>query len=85
VRIDVAAVLAGAADAVLVAHHLTKLGTHLATALAHLNERNLMLIKCMNRPAPAAQSLYVGLQWPCRGRACAGMLGEMARTNPISN
>jgi hypothetical protein len=32
VRIAVAAVLAAAADAVLVAHHLPKLGAHLVTA-----------------------------------------------------
>jgi hypothetical protein len=32
VRIAVAAVLAAAADAVLVAHHLTKHGAHLVTA-----------------------------------------------------
>jgi hypothetical protein len=32
VRVVAASVLAAAADAVLVAHHLTKLGAHLATA-----------------------------------------------------
>jgi hypothetical protein len=37
----VAAVLAVAADAVLVAQHLLKLGTHLATALARLHVHNL--------------------------------------------
>ena len=36
VRVVVAAVLAAAADAVLVAHHLPKLGAHLDTALARL-------------------------------------------------
>ena len=41
VRIVVAAVLAAAADAVLVAHHLPKLGAHLVTALANLHVRNL--------------------------------------------
>jgi len=39
VRIVVAAVLAAAADAVLVAHHLPKLGAHLVTALAYLHVR----------------------------------------------
>jgi hypothetical protein len=33
-----------------------------------------------NRPVPAAQSLYVGLQRPCRGQAHPGMLGAMAQT-----
>jgi hypothetical protein len=41
VRIVVAAVLADAADAVVVAHHLPKLCAHLVTALAYLNVRNL--------------------------------------------
>ena len=41
VRIVVAAVLAAAADAVLVAHHLPKLGAHLVTALARLYMHNL--------------------------------------------
>jgi hypothetical protein len=36
VRVVVAAVLAVAPDAVLVAHHLPKLGAHLVTALARL-------------------------------------------------
>jgi hypothetical protein len=36
-RVIVAAVLAVAADAVLVSHHLQKLGSHLATALARLH------------------------------------------------
>jgi hypothetical protein len=38
VRVVVAAVLAVAADAVLVAQHLLKLGAHLVTALARLHE-----------------------------------------------
>jgi hypothetical protein len=33
----------------------------------------------LNRPAPAAKNLYVGLQRPCLGKAFAGMLGVMAR------
>jgi hypothetical protein len=40
-RVVVAAVLAVAADALLVAQHLLKLGAHLATALARLHVRNL--------------------------------------------
>jgi hypothetical protein len=40
-RVFVAAVLAIAADAVLVANHLQKLGAHLATALARLHMRNV--------------------------------------------
>jgi hypothetical protein len=40
-RVVVAAVLVVAADAVLVAHHLPKLGAHLITALARLNIINL--------------------------------------------
>jgi hypothetical protein len=40
-RVVVAAVLAVAADAVLVAKHLLKLGSHLATALARLHVSNL--------------------------------------------
>ena len=39
-RVVAAAVLAVAADAVLVAHHLPKLGAHLVTALARLNVHN---------------------------------------------
>jgi hypothetical protein len=39
-RVVVAAVLAVAADAVLVAQHLLKLGTHLVTALARLHVLN---------------------------------------------
>jgi hypothetical protein len=35
-----AAVLAVAADAMLVAHHLPRRGTHLVTALARLHVRN---------------------------------------------
>jgi hypothetical protein len=40
-RVVVAAVLAVAADAVLVAKHLLKLGAHLVTALARLHVHNL--------------------------------------------
>jgi hypothetical protein len=40
-RIVVAAVLAAAADAVLVAHHLPKFGAHLVIALARLHVQNL--------------------------------------------
>jgi hypothetical protein len=40
-RVAVAAVLAVAADAVLVAQHLLKLGAHLVTALARLHVHNL--------------------------------------------
>jgi hypothetical protein len=40
-RVVVAALLAAAADAVLVAHHLPRLGAHLAIALAHLRVLNL--------------------------------------------
>jgi hypothetical protein len=40
-RLVVAAVLAVAADAVLVAQHLLKLGAHLVSALARLHVRNL--------------------------------------------
>jgi hypothetical protein len=40
-RIVVAAIPAAAADAVLVAHHLPKLGAHLVTALARLHVHNL--------------------------------------------
>jgi hypothetical protein len=40
-RVAVAAVLAVAADAVLVAQHLLKPGAHLVTALARLRLRNL--------------------------------------------
>jgi hypothetical protein len=40
-RIVVGAVQAAAADAVLVARHLSKLGAHLATALARLHANNL--------------------------------------------
>jgi len=40
-RVVVAAVLAVIADAVLVAKHLLKLGTHLVTALTHLHVHNL--------------------------------------------
>ena len=39
-RVVVAAVLAVAADAVLVAQHLLKLGAHLVTALARLHVSN---------------------------------------------
>jgi hypothetical protein len=42
-RVFVAAVLAVAADAVLVEQHLLKLGAHLVTALVHLHVRNLAL------------------------------------------
>jgi hypothetical protein len=41
VRVVVAAVLAEAADAVLVAHNLQKLCVHLVTALARLHVQNL--------------------------------------------
>jgi hypothetical protein len=40
-RVVVAAILAVAADAVLVAQHLLKLGAHLVTALARLHVHNL--------------------------------------------
>ena len=40
-RVVVAKVLAAAANAVLVAQHLLQLGTHLTTALARLQVRNL--------------------------------------------
>jgi hypothetical protein len=40
-RAVVAAVLAVAADAVLVAHHLPKLGAHLVAALARLHLKKL--------------------------------------------
>jgi hypothetical protein len=40
-RVVVAAVLAVAADAVLFAKHLLKVGAHLVTALTRLNVRNL--------------------------------------------
>jgi hypothetical protein len=40
VRVVFAAVLAVAADAMLVAHHLPRRGTHLVTALARLHVRN---------------------------------------------
>jgi hypothetical protein len=40
-RVVVAAVLAVAADAVLVTQHLLKLGAHLITALARLQVKNL--------------------------------------------
>jgi hypothetical protein len=40
-RVVVAAVLAVAADAVLVAQHLLKLGAHLVTALPRLHVHNL--------------------------------------------
>jgi hypothetical protein len=40
-RVVVAKVLAAAADAVLVAQHLLKLGAHLANALARLHVHNL--------------------------------------------
>jgi hypothetical protein len=40
-RAVVAAVLAAAADAMLVSHHLPKLGAHLATALTRLSVQNL--------------------------------------------
>jgi hypothetical protein len=40
-RVVVAAVIAFAADAVLVVQHLLKLGAHLATALARLHVQNL--------------------------------------------
>jgi hypothetical protein len=40
-RIVVAAVLAAAANAVLVAHHLLKLGAYLVTALARLHAHTL--------------------------------------------
>jgi hypothetical protein len=40
-RVVVAAVLAVATDAVLVAHYLPIRGGHLATALAHLNVKDL--------------------------------------------
>ena len=39
---------------------------------------------CFNRPAPAAQSLYVGLQRPCRGQACADMLRGGGAGRPAS-
>jgi hypothetical protein len=39
-RVVVAAVLAAAADAVLVAQHLLKFGAHLATALTRLHVHN---------------------------------------------
>jgi hypothetical protein len=39
-RIVIAAVLAATADAVLAAHHLSKLGAHLVTALVRLHVQN---------------------------------------------
>ena len=42
-RVVIAAVLAVAADAVLVAHHLSKLGAHLVTAMVHLRENDVDL------------------------------------------
>jgi hypothetical protein len=39
--IVIAAVLAIAADAMLIAHHLSKLGAHLVTAIARLHVHNL--------------------------------------------
>jgi hypothetical protein len=41
-------------------------------ALAHLST-------VLTPPAPAAQNLGVGLQFPCRGKAYGGMLGAMTR------
>jgi hypothetical protein len=41
-RVVVAAALAVAADAVLVAQHLLKLGAHLVTALTRLHVRSLV-------------------------------------------
>jgi hypothetical protein len=52
VRIVFAAVLAVAADAVLVAQHLLKLGAHLVTALAHLNLHNFA-----RKSSPEAESI----------------------------
>jgi hypothetical protein len=43
----VAAVLAFVADAVLVAHHLPKLGAYLVTALARLHVKNLARRSCL--------------------------------------
>jgi hypothetical protein len=47
VRIGVASVIAAAADAVLVAHHLPKLGDHLVTALIHLHVSCLEQNNCL--------------------------------------
>jgi hypothetical protein len=35
--------------------------------------------KAVSLPAPAAQDVGVGLRRPCRGQACSGVLGAMAR------
>jgi hypothetical protein len=40
-RVAIPAVLTVAAEAVLVAHHLLKIGAHLVTALARLHEHKL--------------------------------------------
>jgi hypothetical protein len=63
-RVIVAAVLAAAADAVLVAQHLLKLGAHLVTALARLQVYNLV----------QRSSLEAGSK---RGEACAPISNEI--------
>jgi DNA anti-recombination protein RmuC len=72
-RVVVAAVLAVATDAVLVAQHLLKLGAHLATALARLNELNLAPTRAMTtRSTTLAHS----------GSAMATKKASMAREEP---
>jgi hypothetical protein len=46
-RVVVAAKLAAEADAVLAAHHLQKLGAHLATALTRLHVKKIELNKSL--------------------------------------
>jgi hypothetical protein len=53
----VAAVHAVAADAVLVAHHLPKLGAHLATALARLSMRDLARRSCLEAGSTREKSV----------------------------
>jgi hypothetical protein len=61
-RVGASAVLAVAADAVLVAQHILKIGAHLASALARLHVRNLV----------RKNSLEAG----ARGRKRTGKSGE---------
>ena len=46
-RVVVSAVLAVAADAVLAAHHLQKLGAHLVAALTRLHANNIARRRCL--------------------------------------
>jgi len=71
-RVVIAAVLDAAADAVLVAHELQKLGAHLVTALACLHVRNLAIRSSLEAGSTREEKTWKRgetLKAPCRSSA----------------